>query len=48
MISVEEAVMDAVTAALHQLLTGKVPPATVIPQGLADNRYLVHPACVLA
>jgi adenylate cyclase len=37
MISVEEAVIDAITAALHQLRTGKVPPPIVLPEGLPDN-----------
>jgi len=37
MISVEEAVLDSITAVLHQLRTGKVPPPIAIPQGLPDN-----------
>jgi adenylate cyclase len=37
MISVEEAVIDSITAVLHQLRTGKVPPPIAIPEGLPDN-----------
>ncbi len=37
MISVEEALLDAVTAALHHLRTGRVPPPVPIPEGLPDN-----------
>jgi adenylate cyclase len=37
MISVEEAVIDSITAAVHQLRTGKVPPPIPIPPGLPDN-----------
>jgi adenylate cyclase len=37
MISVEEALIDSITAAFHQLRTGKVPPPIVIPEGLPDN-----------
>jgi len=37
MISVEEAVIDSITAVLHRLRTGKVPPPIAIPQGLPDN-----------
>jgi adenylate cyclase len=37
MISVDEALLDSVTAALHHLRTGKVPPPITIPDGLPDN-----------
>jgi adenylate cyclase len=37
MISVEEELLDAVTAAFHHLRTGKVPPAIFIPKDLPDN-----------
>jgi adenylate cyclase len=37
MISVDESVIDSITAALHQLRTGKVPAPIAIPQGLPDN-----------
>jgi adenylate cyclase len=37
MISVDEALLDSVTAALHHLRTGKVPPPVVIPDSLPDN-----------
>jgi hypothetical protein len=37
MISVEEQVIDAITAAMHQLRTSKAPPPIAIPQGLPDN-----------
>lgn len=37
MISVEEELLDAVTAAFHHLRTGKVPPPLNIPDGLPDN-----------
>jgi adenylate cyclase len=37
MIPVEEALLDSITAALHQLRTGKVPPPIPIPDGLPDN-----------
>jgi adenylate cyclase len=37
MISVEEAVIDSITAAFHHLRTGKVPPPIAIPDGLPDN-----------
>ena len=37
MISGEEAVIDSITAVLHQLRTGKVPPPIAIPPGLPDN-----------
>ena len=37
MISVDEALLDSMTAAFHQLRTGKVPPPIPIPDGLPDN-----------
>src|SRR5512138_2948915 len=37
MISVEEALLDSVTAALHHLRTGRVPPPIPIPDDLPDN-----------
>src|SRR5512143_574739 len=37
MISVEETLLDAITAAFHQLRTGKVPPPIVIPDDLPEN-----------
>ena len=37
MISVEEALIDTITAAFHELRTGKVPPPIVIPDELPDN-----------
>src|SRR5512137_2370576 len=37
MISVEEAVIDSITAAFHHLRTGKVPPPIVVPDDLPDN-----------
>ena len=37
MIPVEEALLDSITAAFHQLRTGKVPPPIAIPDGLPDN-----------
>ncbi len=37
MISVQESLLDSVTAALHQLRTGKVPPPVAIPADLPDN-----------
>ncbi len=37
MIPVEEALLDSVTAALHQLRTGRVPAPVPIPDGLPDN-----------
>jgi len=37
MIPVEEALLDSITAAFHQLRTGKVPPPIVIPDDLPDN-----------
>jgi adenylate cyclase len=37
MISVEEALLDSITAAFHHLRTGKVPPPIVIPDNLPDN-----------
>jgi adenylate cyclase len=37
MISVEEELLDAVTAAFHHLRTGKVPPPLSIPDSLPDN-----------
>jgi adenylate cyclase len=37
MISVEEKLLDAVTAAFHHLRTGKVPPPIHIPESLPDN-----------
>jgi len=37
MISVEEELIDAVTATFHALRTGKVPPPLPIPEDLPDN-----------
>jgi len=37
MISVEEALIDEITAAFHHLRTGKVPPPIPIPDDLPDN-----------
>lgn len=37
MISVEEELLDRITATLHRLRTGKVPPAIPIPDDLPDN-----------
>jgi adenylate cyclase len=37
MISVEEKLIDSITAAFHHLRTGKVPPPIVIPEGLPEN-----------
>ena len=37
MISVEEALIDSITAAFHQLRTGKVPPPVAVPEHLPDN-----------
>ena len=37
MISVEEALLDSITAAFHHLRTGKVPPPIPIPEALPDN-----------
>jgi adenylate cyclase len=37
MIPVEEALLDSITAAFHQLRTGKVPPPIPIPEELPDN-----------
>jgi adenylate cyclase len=37
MISVEEALLDSITAAFHHLRTGKVPPPIDIPDDLPDN-----------
>src|SRR5512140_2600 len=37
MIPVEEALLDSITAAFHQLRTGKVPPPIPIPVDLPDN-----------
>ena len=37
MISVEEALIDAITAAFHELRTGKVPPPIRLPDDLPDN-----------
>ena len=37
MISVEEAVLDSITAVFHHLRTGKIPPPVPIPDGLPDN-----------
>ena len=37
MISVEEELLDAMTAAFHHLRTGKVPPPLPIPDSLPDN-----------
>jgi adenylate cyclase len=37
MISVEEALLDSITAAFHHLRTGKVPPPIVVPDELPDN-----------
>lgn len=37
MIPVQESLLDSITAALHQLRTGKVPPPVPIPEDLPDN-----------
>jgi hypothetical protein len=37
MISVEEELIDRITATFHQLRTGKVPPPIPIPDDLPDN-----------
>jgi adenylate cyclase len=37
MIQVEEALLDSITAAFHQLRTGKPPPPIVIPDSIPDN-----------
>jgi adenylate cyclase len=37
MISVEEALLDSITATFHHLRTGKVPPPIPIPDDLPDN-----------
>jgi adenylate cyclase len=37
MIPVEEALIDSITGAFHQLRTGKAPPPIVIPDDLPDN-----------
>jgi adenylate cyclase len=37
MISVEETVLDSITAVFHHLRMGKVPPPVPIPDGLPDN-----------
>ena len=37
MIPVEEALLDSISAALHFLRTGKVPPPIPIPEGVPDN-----------
>lgn len=37
MIPVQESLLDSITAALHQLRTGNVPPPVVIPEDLPDN-----------
>ncbi len=37
MISVEETVLDAITATFHHLRTGKVPPPIPLPDDLPDN-----------
>ena len=37
MIPVEEPLLDSITAAFHQLRTGKAPPPIRIPDGLPDN-----------
>lgn len=37
MISVEEALIDSITAAFHQLRTGKVPPPIPLPEDLSNN-----------
>jgi len=37
MIPVEETLLDSITAALHHLRTGKVPPPIAIPESLPDN-----------
>src|SRR5512137_18436 len=44
MIPVEEALLDSLTAAFHQLRTGKAPPPILIPVDLPDNevRQLIH------
>ncbi len=44
MISVEEELIDRITATLHHLRTGKVPPAIPVPDDLPDNeiRQLIN------
>src|SRR5678816_4383863 len=37
MITVEEALIDTITASFHYLRTGKVPPPIDIPENLPDN-----------
>jgi len=37
MIPVQESLLDSITAAFHQLRTGKVPPPVAIPEDLPDN-----------
>lgn len=37
MISVEEALIDSITAAFHQLRTSKVPPPITLPENLPNN-----------
>src|SRR5512137_2615859 len=37
MISVEEALIDSITSAFHDLRTGKVPPTIRTPDDLPDN-----------
>jgi len=39
MVSVEEKLIDAVTATFHHLRTGKVPPQIPIPEDLPDNEF---------
>jgi adenylate cyclase len=39
MISVEEGLIDAITATFHYLRTGKVPPPILIPDDLPDNEF---------
>jgi adenylate cyclase len=39
MISVEETLLDTITAAFHQLRTGKVPAPIPIPDDLPDNEF---------
>jgi hypothetical protein len=46
MISVEEELIDRITATFHYLRTGKVPPPIPIPDDLPDNEirhYLCEP-----
>src|SRR5208283_301304 len=44
MISVEEELIDRITATLHHLRTGKVPPAIPVPDDLPNNeiRQLIN------